>query len=475
MDIWFYFFKINCLDFISDSPKLFIFQKQSNKTNLGGIFFFIYLILVILIFIFYIYDYKKKEKFTFSNAFIEDLVFSDEEERRLNSLEYNPVLNFSFDILDANEKSLDERFFIMTPNTLIIDRNRIYQRQIHNIELIIGFNCRVKYCKDFNITNLPRTNYFYYFRIRYNGPFINHYGEESPILNISGNNFIRKDYTFGFNNFFRTKLIWSPIEYYDEIGIIDKIKGKKSKYYAGDIELYDSFIVDEELNPIINKYRYMTDIKFLSAISIYVQYGKKTKYTRYRKNIWDTFGIIFSLCSTLYTIMKFIFLNIYLNHFEPDKIIEQILCNNYKINSIDEFKRKNNSGKIELSLNSPKEIILDKNIINDDNVINEKNLLDDINNDEEEEIILPKFRMIHYLLNNIYSLKKWKSNKQEIITLCKEILLKYVSIDYLLLNQIKFENLMKDYKWNNPKLKDIKTNELISKLKDKIDFEKFNI
>ena len=83
--------------------------------------------------------------------------------------------------------------------------------------------------------------------------------------------------------------------------------------------------------------------------------------------------------------------------------------------------------------------------------------------------------MIHYFLNNIYSLKKWKSNKQEIISLCKEILSKYVSIDYLLLNQIKFENLMKDYKWNNPKLNDIKENELIYKLKDKIDVEKINI
>ena len=125
-------------------------------------------------------------------------------------------------------------------------------------------------------------------------------------------------------------------------------------------------------------------------------------------------------------------------------------------------------------MNSSEEIILDKNVINDENENYEKNLLDDIKNDEEE-IILPKFRMIHYLLNNIYGLKKWKSNKQEIISLCKEILSKYVSIDYLLLNQIKFENLMKDYKWNNPKLNDIKKNELIYKLKDKIDIEKINI
>ena len=231
------------------------------------------------------------------------------------------------------------------------------------------------------------------------------------------------------------------------------------------------------MNPIIeifNKKRNITDIKFLSYFSIYVEDDKRVKYTRHRKNIWDTFGIICSLSSTLYTIMKFIFLNIYSTHFEPDKIIEKILYNNYKSKSIYGLRTPHSSRKVEPSLNSSEEIILDKNVINDENENYDKNLLDDIKNDEEE-IILPKFRMIHYLLNNIYGLKKWKSNKQEIISLCKEILSKYVSIDYLLLNQIKFENLMKDYKWNNPKLNDIKENELIYKLKDKIDIEKINI
>ena len=82
------------------------------------------------------------------------------------------------------------------------------------------------------------------------------------------------------------------------------------------------------MNPIIeifNKKRNITDIKFLSYFSIYVEDDKRVKYARYRKNIWDTFGIICSLSSTLYTIMKFIFLNIYSTHFEPDKIIEKIL------------------------------------------------------------------------------------------------------------------------------------------------------
>ena len=284
---------------------------------------------------------------------------------------------------------------------------------------------------------------------------MDHYREESPLWNNDGFLYIEKTYPFSFSNFFFTRLKWEPIVYNDELGIIDKIKRKNSEYYTGDLQLIDSYIIDEELNPLIEVFKNEKHVKILSYFVVHSDYGNCIKYSRQKKNIFDSIGIICSLSSTVYTIMKFIFLNIYSTHFEPDKIIEKILYNDHKGKSISELKSRNNSGKIEPSLNSLDEIILDKNKVSDDNKTNEENLLDDINSNEEE-IILPKFRMIHYLLNNIYGLKKWKSNKQEIITLCKEILLKYVSIDYLLLNQIKFENLMKDYKWNNPKLKDIK-------------------
>ena len=120
------------LDFISDSPKLFIFQKESNKTNLGWIFFLIYLILVILIVVFYIHDYLEKEEFSFSYAFIEDIVSQDEEERRLNSPEYNPILNISFDLENVETTSLDERFFIMDLHQNKIERKKF----IKNILII---------------------------------------------------------------------------------------------------------------------------------------------------------------------------------------------------------------------------------------------------------------------------------------------------------------------------------------------------
>ena len=50
------------LDFLSGAPNTFIFEKNSNKTNLGGVFTLIYLIIVLIIFIAYIFDYEVNPK-----------------------------------------------------------------------------------------------------------------------------------------------------------------------------------------------------------------------------------------------------------------------------------------------------------------------------------------------------------------------------------------------------------------------------
>ena len=46
-----------------------------------------------------------------------------------------------------------------------------------------------------------------------------------------------------------------------------------------------------------------------------------------------------------------------------------------------------------------------------------------------------------------------------------DLLSKYFSIENILYNQIMIENIIKDYKWNNLRFKNIQNNELISKLK----------
>ena len=58
------------LDFISQSPPNYIFQKESNKTTLGGTLFLIYAFICIGIFLFYLLDYLNNDKFYIYNILL---------------------------------------------------------------------------------------------------------------------------------------------------------------------------------------------------------------------------------------------------------------------------------------------------------------------------------------------------------------------------------------------------------------------
>ena len=88
------------------------------------------------------------------------------------------------------------------------------------------------------------------------------------------------------------------------------------------------------------------------------------------------------------------------------------------------------------------------------------------NDKDESSEHLKKLHFFDFLLNNIYfEFLFKKNNPQQIINMCNEIISNYASIDSIIYNQILFENLMKDYKWNNPELKNLDYNNLIFELK----------
>ena len=57
------------LDFLSNSPKTFIFEKSSNKTTFGGFLTLIYVLLIFIMSFVYIYNYLINDKYiiTFLN------------------------------------------------------------------------------------------------------------------------------------------------------------------------------------------------------------------------------------------------------------------------------------------------------------------------------------------------------------------------------------------------------------------------
>ena len=58
------------LDIISQSPNLYLFQKESNKTNFGGFLFLVYLVLIILVLIYYIVDYYRNPSYSIQSLLI---------------------------------------------------------------------------------------------------------------------------------------------------------------------------------------------------------------------------------------------------------------------------------------------------------------------------------------------------------------------------------------------------------------------
>ena len=54
------------IDFLSNPPKTFIFQKSSNKTTFGGFLTIIYLLIILIIAFTYIYNFVVNDKYIIS-------------------------------------------------------------------------------------------------------------------------------------------------------------------------------------------------------------------------------------------------------------------------------------------------------------------------------------------------------------------------------------------------------------------------
>ena len=187
------------------------------------------------------------------------------------------------------------------------------------------------------------------------------------------------------------------------------------------------------------------------------------EYKRTKISILDVIADICSLSMTIFTGFIFCFSNYYSNSFDNYEIMDKILSKDKinirnKINN-DDFNKDNiresneSQGLIQSSDN--------------DNIIEDKTEEKFIENKEEEQNrTLPKLNFIDYIINHFYCEKCCKENKkQSLISSCNDIISKYYTVEDIIYNQIKLENLFKDYKWNDPSLNSIDSNEYITQIK----------
>ena len=145
----------------------------------------------------------------------------------------------------------------------------------------------------------------------------------------------------------------------------------------------------------------------------------------------------------------------------PKKVIKHIELGYKTSNDFD-----NDTPLIDEQLNENKE----KNIesINDNESNNEKKYSNE-NNSDTSSFALNKLCFYDFFFNNIYSIYSKcckRMRNQEIINMTNKIVYKYLSIDSMLISQMKLENLFKDYKWNNPLLNNVQNNIMIDELKN---------
>ena len=446
---------MNCLDFLSEPPKNYIFQKGQNKTHFGGTLFFIYIFIMALISLAYIIDYCLNEKYLVEYSKVNNIGTAESRNEFNEDPELNPLLDFELNITDQKGNNLSERFVFYD-----IDSQKFISRDVKKItKKVSNFNIYIFYkCEDSNCTkNEEDYTYFtYYINLIYPSFIFQHQNDSSPIRSYNISKYI--NYCFGFNFLTGYTLNWKVVKYKSVKGISrlwDYLINKKNEYITGYFSSSYFNIMDNSELLKINGSNY----KLISIIKSFNSHNDYEEYKRKKIGILDVISKIGALFSTF----KFLFslcYKYYSKNFDNYKILEDILFN--KMNK--SFK-KEDTKNIELISNKK-----DFGYLEENNPIENKISINDSDNNENEVLndnnskhlkYPKKIGFFQFFINNLNIRNCIKTKEQDIITTCNKILLKYFSIENILFNQMKLENLYKDYKWNNPKLSEINNNLII--------------
>ena len=479
---------MKALDFLSESPfsKLSIFNKKRNKTNLGGFIVLFELISILLLIFIFLYDHFNIDSYSIQYTSVFDVDSSVNFKNPKEFEKFDLKKNFTFELETDYGNELSDNFEIRELKKQenygkLLNRTEGINEKPSQLRVAIYYKCQNKsYCERRNDYN-EETKFYFVFKINYAGFYIDHQ-LTNPIQNLGGK--IQEKCLFNFETPTLTKLVWRNILYKQEEGIWSRILRKMLKKepktnYLGYIESSTTMPINAE-----GKWHNMYSHKLLAIIEIENNIYSYIEYRRKANSIWVTFANIFSLMRTI-NFCCVLFMSYYSKNYDNYNIIQFIMSEKYNnnlirnnlTNSTIEINKLNKApdNKINRKTEEPKidkkeEIYFpllkgDKNekelVINEVNTDIDINYSENYNNNNYEGVKISSFQ---FFINHFYSGTSKKNKQQEIINCCNEIISKYLSIEQLTYNQIMLENLLKDYKWNNSSLNNLKNNELIIKL-----------
>ena len=507
---------MNALDFLNSQHQYYIFGRETNKTNFGGVLFLIYLIIMIFISSMYILDFAFNEKYEIVSFTIDTFFSNRQNKKDFDQSQVDQDINqkTEFQIYLEINRHHDIDINEIMNNTFLHYDGKIYNGYFQEICFEIrGYRyCNtyltfkftkliyeifekpdkpgLKFHKDIDIiydchnSNISKYNYSFFNRITVSTKNfeINH-NASTPL--------ITSDCTVGqCNSEVGSSLNKSTLNletylfsiiYEEKKGIsrlFDRLLNKSNRY---EISYLDgvNFYFHKEYYPIYVNYK---EYYILSSIKTLPR-DKYVKYQRSKIEFLDVIANIGALFSTFNTVFAFIF-KFYSKNFDNYKILEKILqfqlnngenieiiknqikLNNIKVNQTENeinliFNPEKNN-KFSPLVNDSSENEEDEEDIN--NQINIDNKSEDNKVDRANNKILPKLSFFDFYFNNIYCSKCKRRKKQDILDICNKIISKYNSIDLVLYNHLRLENLFKDYKWNDPNLNNLLNNNLIKEL-----------
>ena len=473
---------MKAIDLLSQPPanKFSIFSEKRNKTPVGGCIFIIEILIIISIIFIFLFDHYKNDlyKIEYSNKFITRAKGSwdtaDADER------FDQELKFNFELsTDYYDNKLSENFVIadfenMNCNNKGYRKNGVTKKP-SKLNIAIYYKCHNEtVCKYFEKGNLDDdyTRTYYNLKISYSGFEINHQNSQQPLIDTP--NPLTFKCPFLFDTITYTKLRWSNVKYEEATGMWSNLfskyilKEKPVSYAKGYIESSDSFPIEVPDDLKTDKNDGNT-YKLLAIIKIDNNIYEYAHYIRTKKSIFSTIANIASLITTT-NLLLIKFLEYYSKNYDNYQIIHYLTT-------------KKNKQKNEKSKNISKDCLeMKESSDSNNNIKNKKESNKDLKNDEDNNELLineidPEFEneinkgsnkinFLHFFLNNFYCDCCKRNKFEDMINISNDILNKYLSIDNLLYNQIMFENMLKDYKWNDNTLNGIKNNELIIKFKN---------
>ena len=384
------------LDILSESPHLFILQKESNKTNLGGVLFSLYLIVIVIIIVYYIIDYIENDKYIIQ-SFSHFNIKTKEEQYKINEdALFDPYINFKLNyvfVIDGKERGIDNENFLLYDNKKekAFSRNSYFNSRISDFDISVVYECKESNCSDYYdlLEKLKKENgekemkYNLYFQ--YDGFTLLHQNADKPILKKeNGQENFDELYEINSNRTSNINNQWRNILYTEKRGFIQK----DSNDSCGYIENYNTFIYEDLSDLLIVYYSETSDYYDLRTYLVICRITftndnmQYTQYFRKKISLLDVAANILSLMANIFTGAKFI-LRLYSNNFNSFKILEKLLNKN----SIQRHKIKENMQMDDLENNKfitikddLKEKCIDKsNIQNDINKYDDNKENIDIN------------------------------------------------------------------------------------------------